>query len=301
MSAVLSQYLDIIRNNLSQELNDGGVALDELQCHIEDELEEMREAGMSEDEAADRCISLLGSARMVARQIYEAHSQGSWKQALLASMPHMVFGLMFTLNWYQGIHWLVIMLGVILGIAFYGWMHGRPLWLFPWLGCSLLPVMVAGICLLYLPRALAWVTILVYVPLALALVYFITIQTIKRDWLYSSLMMLPVPTIIGWFLAVDGESAMLDFDIEYLQYFAPSIGLSFLALALSVAAFIRLRQRWLRIALLFLSGFLTLLMVAFYTEGRLGLASFIVLVLLMVGLLLVPALVDRRMRRNVRT
>ncbi|MFC1949003.1 permease prefix domain 1-containing protein [Chloroflexota bacterium] len=298
MIGVLSQYLDSIRDSLRLDLNDEREVIDELQAHIEDEYEEMREAGLSEEEAANTCIRLLGSAKMVTRQIYEAHSQGTWKQALLASMPLVLFALMFALNWWQGIGWLIIMLGVVLATAVYGWMHGRPVWLFSWLGCSLLPVAIAGILLLYLPPALTWISIVIYIPLALILVYFVTIQTIKRDWLYSSLMMLPAPTIIGWFLAVDKEGTFLEFNYEYIQYFAPSIGLSFLALAVTVVAFIRLRQRWLRIALLLLSGFLTLIMVAFYAEGKLELPAFVVLLLIMVGLLFIPVMVERRLKRG---
>lgn len=296
MTTVLSQYLDSVRDNLRLDLESEREVINELQTHIEDKLEEMREAGLSEDEAANTCITLLGSAKLVARQIYEAHSQGSWKQALLASLPHLLFALLFALNWWQGISWLVITLGLVLSMAVYGWLHGKPVWLFPWRGYYLLPVVVAGILLLYLPKGWSWAAILLYIPLALWLVYSITIQTIKRDWLYSALMMLPVPIIIGWFLAVEQEGKFLELSLEYIHHFAPWIGLSFLALAVTVAAFIRLRQRWLRAALLLISGLLTLIMVAYYSEGRFSLPAFSVLTLIMLGLLLSPALMERRIR-----
>jgi len=296
VTSALSQYLDNVRDNLRLDLVSEREVIDELQTHIEDKLEEMREAGLSEEEAANTCIKLLGSARLVARQIYEAHSQGTWKQALLASMPHLLFALLFALNWWQGIGWVVITLALILSTAIYGWWHGRPVWVFPWLGYSLLPVVVAALLLLYLPKGWSWLAILVYVPLALWLVGSITIQTIKRDWLYIALMLLPVPIIIGWFLAVEQEGKILELSLERVHQFAPWIGLSFLALAVTVAAFIRLRQRWLRVALLLISGCLTLIMVACYAEGRLGLPTFSVLALIMLGLLLSPALVERRIR-----
>ena len=298
MIAVLSQYLDSIRDNLRLDLTDEREVIDELQTHIEDEFQEMREAGLSEEEAANACIKLLGSAKIVARQIYEAHSQGTWKQALLASMPHLLFASLFALNWWQGIGWLTITLGIVLGMAVYGWLHGRPVWLFPWRGYYLLPVLVAGLLLLYLPKGWSWGAILLYLPLALWLVWFITVRTVKRDWLHSALMTLPVPIIIGWFLAVGKDGKFLELSVEHIQHFAPSIGLTFFALAVTTVAFIRLRQRWLRVALLLLSGFLTLTMVAFYAEGRVGLPGFLVLILIMLGLLLSPALVERRIRRG---
>lgn len=296
MTTTLSQYLDSIRDNLRLDLVSEREVISELQTHIEDELEEMRQAGLSEEEAADTCIELLGSAKLVARHIYEAHSQGTWKQALLASMPHLLFASLFALNWWRGIGWLVITLGLILGITIYGWWWGRPVWLFPWLGYSLLPVVVAGLLLLYLPKGWSWLAIPIYIPLALWLVCSVAIQTIKRDWLYGALMLLPLPIILGWFLAVEQEGEFLELSFERIQYFAPWIGLSFLALAATAAAFIRLRQRGLKVALLFISGFLILIMVARYAEGRLGLLAFSILSLIMLGLLLSPALLERRIR-----
>lgn len=296
MIAALSQYLDSIKDNLRLDLIAEKEVIDELETHIEDEFQEMREAGLSEEEAADACIKLLGSAKLVARRIYEAHSQGTWKQALLASMPHLLFALLFALNWWQGIGWLVVMLVLVLGTAIYGWWHGKPAWLFPWLGYSLLPVVIVALALLYLPKVWSWVAILIYLPLALWFVLAVTIQVIKKDWLYSALMLLPIPIIIGWIFTVGKEGKFLEFSLENIRNFAPWIGLTFSALALTAAAFIRLRQRWLKVTLLLISGFLVLTMVAFYAEGRLGLPAFLVLALVTIGFLLIPALMERRIR-----
>jgi len=298
MTTALSHYLNSIRDNLRIDLSDEREVISELETHIEDRLQELKETGLSEEEAANTCVRLLGSAKLVARQLYEAHSQGSWRQALLASMPHLLFGLLFALNWWQGIGWLLVMLALVLITAIYGWWHGKPTWLFPWLGYSLLPVVGAGLLLLYLPVGWSWVAILLYIPLALWLLYSIVVQTIRRDWLYSSLMLFPVPIIIGWFLAVGLEGKFPEFSAQRLQDLAPWIGLSFLALALAVAMFIRLRQRWLKVAVLVISGLFTLTMVAFYAEGRLSWPTFFVLILVMFGLFLSPALVERRIRYN---
>ena len=296
MVTELNHYLDSIRYNLRLDPSSEQEVTSELEAHIEDKLQELRQAGLSEEEAANACIKLLGSAKLIARQIYETHSQGTWRQALLASMPHLLFGVLFALNWWQGISWLLIMLVSVLGMAVYGWWHGKPAWLFSWLGYSLLPVVVAGLLLLYLPKGWSWVAILLYIPLALWLLYRVTVQTIKRDWLYSSLMLFPVPIILGWFLAVQLEGRFPEFSVERLHDLAPWIGLSFLALAITAATFIRLRQRWLKVAVLFISGFLILLMAAYYAEGRLGLVTFLVLILLLLSLFLTPALLERKVR-----
>ena len=296
MVTALSHYLDSVRANLKLDFSSEREVIAELETHIEDRFQELMEAGLSEEEATQNCLGLLGSAKLVARQLYEAHSQGTWGQTLLASMPHMLFALLFVLNWWQGVGWLLIMLVLVLSTAVYGWCHGKPTWLFPWLGYSLLPVIVAGLFLLCLPAGWSWLSILFYVPLALWLLLSVIFQTIKRDWLYTSLMLLPVPIIVGWLLAVDPAGRFPNYDVHRLNYLAPWIGLSFLALALAVAIFVRLRQRRLKVAILLISGLLTLIMVAGYADGRLSLVAFLALILMMLGLFLAPALLERRVR-----
>jgi hypothetical protein len=298
MIAALDQYLDDIRDNLRLDTADESEVIDELKTHIEDEYMEMREAGLSEEEAANSCIKFFGSAALVARQIYEAHSQGTWWEALLASLPHLLFALIFTLNWWRGIGWMVISLASVLAMAMYGWIRGKPLWLFPWRGYYFLPVLIAGILLLYLPAGWSWVAIVIYLPLVAVLVWSVTVRTVKRDWLYSALMTLPVPIVIGWFLAAGKEGEFMKISLDYIAYFAPGIGLSFLALSGTTIAFIRLRQRWLRGLLLLLSGFLSLVMVTYYSEGRISLPLFLGLTIIMLIMLLSPAVVDRKLRRN---
>jgi len=298
MTAILRHYLNDIRNNLRLDRSTEKEVITELETHIEDRLQEMRQAGLSEEEAANKCVKLLGSAKLVARQIYEIHSQGSWRQALLASMPHLIFALLFILNWWHGISVLPITLILTLGIAIYGWCHNKPSWLFPWLGFSLLPVLVAGLLLLYLPKIWSWLAIALYIPLALWLICSVMVQTIKRDWLYSSLTLLPIPIIVGWCLAVEVDGRFPELSIQRVHYFAPWIGLSFLALATAVITFVRLRQRCLKIAMLVISGLLTLTMVAYYANGRLGLTAFSILIIVMLGIFLSPALAERKIRKR---
>ncbi len=116
MVTELNHYLDSIRYNLRLDPSSEQEVASELETHIEDKLQELRQAGLSEEEAANACIKLLGSAKLIARQIYETHSQGTWRQALLASMPHLLFGVLFALNWWQGISWPLVMLVLTLSL-----------------------------------------------------------------------------------------------------------------------------------------------------------------------------------------
>jgi hypothetical protein len=152
--------------------------------------------------------------------------------------------------------------------------------------------------MLCLPKAWSWLAIVIYLPLALWLVWSVTIRTIKKDWLYGALMALPIPVIFGWFLAVGKEGKLLEISLEQIHQFDPWIGLSFLTLGVTAAAFIRLRQRWLRVALLFVSGSFTLIMVVYYAGGRLTLPAFLILILVMLSFLISPVLLERKLRRR---
>ena len=298
MTPELSHYIENIRYDSKLNLPDEREVISELQAHIEDRLQELTESGLSEEEAVKTCLEQIGSTKLVSQQVYEAYSQGSWKQVLLASMPHLLFGSLFALNWWQHIGWLSVLLLLVLGTAVYGWWHGKPTWVFPWLGYSLLPVLSVGLLLIYLPKGWSLLAIPLYIPLALWWLVHIVIQTTRRDWLFSSLMLLPIPIIIGWFLAVSPGARFTEYSLQRLYYFAPWIGLSFFILALTIATFIRLRQRWLRIGLLVISGLLTLMLIAYYTNGRLNTPTFLGLILVMWGVFLVPPLLERWLRNG---
>ena len=292
----LNRYLRNVRENLRLDPASEKEVLNELAAHVEDRCLEMQETGLSEKEAIESSLRLLGSARTVARQIYEAHSQGTWRQALLAGMPHLFFAGLFALNWFAGVAWVPIMLAFIAAIVLYGLLHGKPSWLFPWLGYALLPVVAAGISLLYLPQGWRLITLLLYVPLVLWLSCFITIKFIRRDWLYSALMLLPVPTFVGWYMA-GRETASPDLKLDFLYGFAPWTALTFLLLGVSAALIVRMRSRTLRIIAIIVSGLASTAMVTF-ASNRLDFASFLGLAVLMLAFVLVPAFIERRLARN---
>ena len=288
LSTIINEYLNRVKNNLRLEPPAEKEVLAELANHIEDEVNDLKQKGLQEEEAENTCLKLLGSAKTVARNIYEAHSQGSWKQALMASLPHVLFGIIFILNWWRGITPVLVALIVILATSVYGWWHGRSNWLFPWLGYAFLPVLVAGLSLLYLPSALSWIAILVYLPLAIWLVLRVMGQTMKKDWLYLSLMLLPLPVILAWF-AVSEVTGTSDLSAFFgASSYAPWLGLSFLLLGFGVVSFVRIRRRWLKISVLFITGIIALMLITIYAWGKISTVNILLLVLFMTSIFLIP-------------
>ena len=296
MTSELAEYLENIRYTSKLHPPHEAKVIGELENHIEDKLQELTDAGLSEEEAIRTCLHQLGSPALVARQIYEAYSQGSWKQVFMASLPHLLFAALFTLNWWHHIGWLSLVLILVGGITIYGWCHGKPTWVFSWLSYSLLPVLAVGLLLVYLPKGWSLIAIPVYIPLAAWWLFRIIKQTVKKDWLFSSVMLLPLPIVVGWFLAISPEGKLTASSLERATQMAPWIGLSFLALAGTIAAFIRIRQRWLRIALLILSGVITLMLMVNYAYGQINTPMLVGLMLVMWGIFLVPPLLERRLR-----
>jgi hypothetical protein len=287
-------YTDSLKDYLRLDPTIESNVVRELNAHLEDKSHELTETGLSEEEATATAAKLLGSPRIVAKQMYEVYSQGSWRQALFAALPHLLVAAVFVMHCWQNTFWLVGMLGAITGAVIYGWRHGKPAWLFPWLSYCLIPVIAVGILLIYLPGGWAWFAATAYIPLALLVIFSITKPTIKKDWLFASLMLLPIPIVLGWMLALELEDKFLSY--EQLYEFAPLIALSFAMLALTVATFIRIRQRWAKVGALLTLGVLTLVIIGLSGKTAIGFGGWLILVLLALLLLLGPAPLERKIR-----
>jgi len=287
-------YTDSLKDYLRLDPTIEGNVVRELSAHLEDKSHELIESGLSEEEATATAAKLLGSPRIVSKQMYEVYSQGSWRQAFFAALPHLLVAALFAMHFWQNTFWLVGMLGAITGAVIYGWCHGKPAWLFPWLGYCLIPVIAVGILLIYLPGGWVWFAVTAYVPLALLVIFSVTKQTIKKDWLFASLMLLPIPIALGWMLALELEDKLIWY--EQLYEFASLIALSFAVLALTVVTFIRIRQRWAKVGALLTLEVLTLVMIGLGGKSAIGFGGWLILALLALLLLLGPALLERKIR-----
>jgi len=216
----------------------------ELRTHLEDRIRELEEKGLSREEASKIAVQSLGSPELIAEQIYEAHAQGSWKDAIFSASPHLLVALLFTSYYWQNMIYASIILALTVGIAIYGWHQGKPIWLFPWLGYYFMPVVVSGILLLSLPEGWGWIAALIYIPLVLFVFIHIMRQTARRDWLYASLMLAPMLVTFAWFSSLGKGNQLLASDwATRLQTNALWIVISFVALAAATVAFIRLKPR----------------------------------------------------------
>jgi len=271
MVSSISHYLNRFKDclQIDQTIKDG--VAEELYTHLEDKTQELEENGLSREEASKIAVQSLGSPELIAQQIYETHAQGSWKEALFSALPHLLVALLFTSYYWQNIVYVSIILALTVGIAIYGWHRGKPIWLFPWLGYYLMPVVVTGILLLSLPQGWGWIAALIYIPLALFAFIYIVRQTARRDWLYASLMLAPMLVTFSWFSSLGTGNELLASDwIARLQTNALWIVISFIALAGATIAFIRLKPRRHKIISLLIPPLVILLSVTMASRGNIN-------------------------------
>jgi len=271
MVSSVSHYLNRFKAclQIDQTIRDG--VAEELYTHLEDKTQELEENGLSREEASKIAVQSLGSPELIAQQIYETHAQGSWKEALFSALPHLLVALLFTSYYWQNIVYVSIILALTVGIAIYGWHRGKPIWLFPWLGYYLMPVVITGILLLSLPQGWGWIAALIYIPLALFVFIHIMRQTARRDWLYASLMLAPMLVTFTWFSSLGTGNELLASDwIARLQTNALWIVISFIALAGATIAFIRLKPRRHKIISLLIPPLVILLSVTMASRGNIN-------------------------------
>ena len=285
-----------------------GEIVRELQTHFEDEIEELCEAGFSASEAVDMATRRFGCARDVGRHIYEVYSGGTWSQALLSAIPHLLIAATFALHLWRASPWLLFISLVVGGVTIYAWCRGRPAWCYSWLGYSFMILLAIGFLVLFaIGRVLAlfvlgsnalWVAILVYIAVALCLLGSIVIRVVRRDWLFASLMLLPLPVILVWLVALEHDVGLVEYTKQGFQSSDLGVALTFLALGGVAGTFIRLRQRLLKIGVLSVGTLLILAMVWRFTESDFNPVVCFSLALFLVGLLMSPAILQNGVRHQ---
>lgn len=306
MLSEVRKLLGSMRLQLKLDPSSAKEILSELYTHFEDRLEDLRKSGLSEEEAARIASQEFGSSKAVAEEMYEVHSISNWPQAIMAALPHVLFGILFAFRQWTNVFWLSIILISVIGAVAYGWKHSKPTWFFTWLGYALTPLVVVG--LLLFDKALGagglpdswwlWASVLAYFLLVAAICSIILFHTLRRDWLLGSLSVLPFVAVIGWVLTDrwnGGWNSGLLQSAGLLRGLEPWIALSFLTLAGIVIIFTRLKKRWLRVGVLLVAALVILTIMALAIEETVSVGKLALLAAIALAIILGPALVDRRM------
>jgi len=292
-------YLESIRLSLKLDPQRRREILKEIYSHLEEKAEELCQEGVAQEEAARRAVQSFGFPQLIAKELYEANSVGSWRQAFLAALPHFLAAAVFAFHLWTNPLWLSSLALFTLAVSIYGWWHGKPNWLFPWLGYWLLPLLGIGFFLLVVPPW-GYFGLLAYIPLAWKLFSAITLQAMRRDWLYATLTLLPFPVLSAWLVALQFHSRGEGLFQARLEAAQPWIALSFLTLGLAVISFIRFSARRLKTGALLTPELLLLILIALSVRSSTGFLSLVLLALVTTGVLIGPALLDRKVTQRQR-
>lgn len=261
----INAYLSQLRARLHLDAPTEIRIISELKDHFDQELADLQQAGLAPRDSARRAIDSSGNPHSLARMFYEAHSQGSWADALLALQPHLVAAALFLTHlWAMPAAVVTAFAGVLL-VTLCGWQRGRPNWLYPWIGYCFSPFVATifysrefvydSTVELILGSGLspAHVWLLVFLGLYglfIWLVVFSVVRVVKRDWLLVSFMLLPLPVLGVWIAEVARIGARFYGTDPAAYQWDHSMFAAFALLGLASVLFIRLRRRLLRMLLL---------------------------------------------------
>jgi hypothetical protein len=128
-----------------------------------------------------------------------------------------------------------------------------------------------------------------------------TIRVVRRDWILASLMLVPLPVVGGWLLNLEPAGGLFHADVEALHLSDMPMAFALIALGVTSATFIRLRQRVLKVGAMVALGSVALAVVAHNLWGDQGFLGLMVTSFLLLIFLLSPALLEAKMGHGEQT
>lgn len=302
-------YLDDVRSHLHLDPVTERRIVRELYTYFQERVEELRQTGLSESDATKAAIRSFGRARVVAQRMYEAHSKGSWREAAIATSPHLIIASLFALHLWRHPILAPTAFALIVCVTLYGWWHGKPNWLYPWIGYSLLPLLIgayasaptlgqAASFLLWGRGSFpsGWLLLLIFMLFSFSIWIIVstTIGVVRRDWILASLMLVPLPVVGGWLVSLGQAGGLFQGNVEVLQQSDMRMMLALIALGVTSAAFIRFRQRVLKVGALVTVGTIALVMIGHNLWGDWGFLGPLLAALVLLVFVLSPALVEAK-------
>ncbi|MDD2252103.1 MAG: permease prefix domain 1-containing protein [Dehalococcoidales bacterium] len=302
MQPEVRTYLEEVRSHLYLRTDVEKQLIAELDSHLQQNIEERLNQGQTKDEAIFQAIQAFGKAEEVARLLYEACCKGTWTDALKLSLPHFLAAALFISSPLHKAEFLLLLYGVFISVSFFGWLRGKPDWLFSWLGYTLLPVFAGGFLLAptisqalrsafgngAFPSAGLTAEVAIYYLLAIWLVLRISIKVIKRDWLLASLMLAPLPIVGCWMFHVQQAGGFYT-GVEY-EYFNQPVSQALMVLGFTSVLFIRMRRRVLKAGVAITVSAISMMGVAQSLWGDIGFFGLMGLSLVSLIIFIIPAI-----------
>ena len=309
MQAEVESYLDEVKTHLHLDPHTERRVINELYSHFQEKVCDLEGEGMAEEEATAEALSSFGEARSIARLMYEAYSRGSWMEALISCQPHLIVAALFATHVWRSPVLLGAAFGAIVVITLLGWRNGVPNWLYSWVGYAVLPLLILSYMsfdpmtrtILFIVRGVGspapvWqlsVLALLY-AFTIWLIASATVTVARRDWILVSLMLLPLPVLAIWVISVTQSEGFLLHALQGLETrfsrWDTAMANFFVALGVTTALFIRIRQRALKVAAVIAVGIIGGAAAARSIWGDLGLFQLIAVSVCLFLFLTIPFL-----------
>jgi len=314
MPLEVTNYLHSLANRLHLDPTEKDAIIEELEGHLEDKTAELETQGLDRDTAMARAVEEMGAPNVVARGMYEVHSPGVWRDALLATIPHFLLAALFALNLWSHYFLVSLLLVAIAFVTWRNWRAGSPSkWSYSWMGYSLaapaLSWLLALITLGYgawtlvttgqLPFNVVLFSLLIgYVPFSMWIMASVIYKTVKRDWLLASLTALPFPFLTSWILFLNWQGGLWSNHAERMQDSDTARAFIFVAMAVTTAVFLKIGPRLLRIGLLTVTTSILVIITAASLPVSLNALAVILMIVASLAFLLSPAMLESKMERR---
>ena len=310
MKSEVAAYLDEVKIHLHLDPRVETRVINELYTHFQEKVGDLEVQGMPEQEATTAALSSFGDARWIARLMYEAHSRGTWTEALIGCQPHLIIAVLFATHIWRFPVLLGAAFAAIMTISLLGWRRGAPNWLYSWIGYAALPLLLLGyfasdplaqtVSFLLngqgVPASIWHLAALLSLYIfTLWLVASTAVHAARRDWILLTLALLPLP-VLGFWIFSGGQSAghLLDalrgLESPFSRWDSAMADF-FLVLGISTALFIRLRQRALKVGAVIATGIIGSAAAANSIWADLGILRLVGICLLLLLFLTIPLLI----------
>jgi len=140
----IQTYLQALTRNSKLDSGTNSEISLELQSHLEDKVLELQEEGLTYDEALSRALLDLGHPDRISKGMYSVHSPGSWRDTLLATLPHLLLASLFALHlWTRYLLIAVVLVGMTF-VTLRGWKTDKPKWTYSCWDIRWLPQLCHG-------------------------------------------------------------------------------------------------------------------------------------------------------------
>src|SRR5512142_1328186 len=95
MRSEVAAYLEEVKTHLHLDPRTERRVISELYAHFQEKVGDLQVQGLPVADATQVALSSFGEARWIARLMYEAHSRGTWTEALIGCQPHLIVAGLF--------------------------------------------------------------------------------------------------------------------------------------------------------------------------------------------------------------